>query len=232
MPRRNPQPIDTRVQRELEQLSPDARRRVLRFARRRTRILAGVGEPIAGDEPSILVQDAITDTLVGVVAWDRKRVDLEGHLCNVVRTRTWNRAQRARKQVRVSLESFMDDDDAPVIAESIDSNHAPTPADASLARAQVVNQLCDELRPRAAGDTSLIAILEAYEAGVYKRQEVMVLTGLPLTEFLNARRRLDRMLAALPDELRSAALETMREAPVPTPVLVAQTGEMTSERNQ
>lgn len=177
-------------------------------------MIAGVGDPVAGDEPSILVQDAITDTLIGVVVWDRK-LDLEVHLRNVVRRRTSNRVKRARKQVRVSLEVFADEDGL-AIAEAVDGHGARVPADASLERAQVVHQLCSALRVRAIGDAPMLTILDAYEADVFTLRGVMKLTGLSRAEFLNARRRLDRMLGTVPRELRSAALEVMRETPALT----------------
>jgi hypothetical protein len=178
---------------------------------RRTQMIAGAGDPVAGDEPSILVQDAITDTLIGVVVWDRK-LDLEVHLRNVVRRRTSNRVKRARKQVRVSLEVFADED-GPAIAEAVDGHGSLVRVDASLERAQVVHQLCSALRVRAIGDAPISSILDAYEAGVFTPRGVMELTGLSRAEFLNARRRLDRMLVTVPRELRSAALEVMRETP-------------------
>jgi hypothetical protein len=52
----------------------------------------------------------------------------------------------------------------------------------------------------------------------------MAMTGW-VPEFVNARHWLDRVLATLPAELRRAAVEAMRDSQV------AQTSEMTSERN-
>jgi hypothetical protein len=224
MPRRNPQRIDPEVLGELEQLSPAARRRVIRSAKRRIRILADAGEPIAGDEHEHIVHDAITDTLYGVVVWDR-RIEIELHLHNVVKRRISKRIRRARKQVHVSFDASPGDEDMPAMATR---DGAP---EVSLGRAQVTHQLYRAVRERAAGDTALLSILDAYKAEVSQRRAVMAMTGLGLSEFVNARRRLDRVLATLPAELRGAAVEAMRDSQLAQVAQVAQVSEMTSERN-
>ena len=164
------------------------------------------------------MHDAITDTLYGVVAWDR-RIEMELHLHNVVKRRISKRIRRARKQVHVSLDASTGDEDASAMASR---DGAP---EVSLGRAQVMHLLYRAVRERAAGDTALLSILDAYKAEVFQRRAVMATTGLGLPEFVNARRRLDRILATLPAELRSAAVEAMRDSQV------AQTSETTSERN-
>jgi len=68
-------------------------------------------------------------------------------------------------------------------------------------------------------------MLEAYAAEVTERRAVMARTGMKLPAVVNARRRLDRLLTGLPDELRLAALAAMRETDI------VQVGEITSKRN-
>jgi hypothetical protein len=218
VPRRKLRPIDRQVQDKLDNLSPAARLRLTQFARRGAQRLAAAGEPIADDEHEHIVHDAITDTLYGVVAWDQ-RIEIELHLHNVVRRRISNRIRRARKQVHVSLDASTGDDDAPEIASR---DGAP---EASLGRAEVTHQLYRTVCERVVGDTALLSILDAYKAEVSPRRAVMAVTGLGLPEFVNARRRLDRVLATLPAELRCAAVEAMRDSQV------AQMSETTSERN-
>lgn len=214
MARRNLQSIDPKVRRALEQLSAKARRRVTAFARRRTQMIARAGEPVANDEPSILVQDAITDTWIGVVpvSWgieanpeqpEQPEQKIEIHLRKLIGRRTWSRLARARKRIRVALEVFADG--------AVDGGPVRLRADASLGRARLVRRLGGELRERAIGDPQMLTLLDAYQAGADTPREVMKLTGWSRQDFLNVRRRLDRMLATVPDELRTAALETMRE---------------------
>ena len=216
MARRNLQSIDPKVRRALEQLSVKARRRVTAFARRRTKMIARAGEPVASDEPSILVQDAITDTLIGAAPvtadldarpgqpeHEQPDAKIEGHLRKLIGRRTWSRLARARKRLRVPIEVFGD--------SAIDGDIERLRADASLGRARVARRLGGELRARATRDPQLLTLLDAYEAGADTPREVMDLTGWSRPDFQNVRRRLDRTLAAVPEELRRAALETMRE---------------------
>jgi len=221
VPRRELRPIDPQVQDKLDQLSRAARLQLTQFAKRGALRLAVAGEPIAGDEHEQIVHDAITDTLYGVVAWDR-RIAIELHLYNVVKRRISNRIRRARKQVHVSLDASTDEEDTLAVAGR---DSVP---EASLGRVQVTHQLYRTVRELVAGDTALLSILDAYKVEVTQRRAVMAMTGLGLPEFVNARRRLDRVLATLPAELRLAAVEAMRDSQV---AQVAQMSEMTSERN-
>lgn len=207
MPRRKLRPIDRQVQDKLDNLSPAARLQLTQFAKRGVQRLAFAGEPIAADEHEHIVHDAIIDTLYGVVACDQ-RIEIELHLYNVVRRRISNRIRRARKQVHVSLDASTGNDNTPEIASR---DGAP---EASLGRAQVTHELYRTVRERVAGDTALLSILDAYKAEVSQRRAVMAVTGLGLPEFVNARRRLDRVLATLPAELRRAAVEAMRDSQV------------------
>ena len=68
-------------------------------------------------------------------------------------------------------------------------------------------------------------MLDAYAAGVTARRAVMATTGMNMSSVVNARRRLDRLLAGLPSELRFAALAAMRE------IDIVQVVEISSETN-
>ena len=193
------------------QIAPETRRRILRYVARRIRMIAHAGYPVASDEASILLTDAITDTLTGAVIWDR-RYSLAYHLCSVVRSRTWSQLRRMSRRAHVSLEAI---EDADVLfgAESIDGELAPARPDALLGSAEIVCGVCRVIRERAMCDAPLTALLDAYAAGFIKRREVMKLTSLSRAEFVNARRRLDRMLCSVPVELRNAALSIMQRDP-------------------
>jgi hypothetical protein len=195
------------VQAELDNLSLSVRQKLARFARRWAKELAKAGVPIAGNEHDHIVHDAIADTLHGVVARDR-RIEIGLHLMNVVKRRSSNRIRRARKQVHVSLDAISGGGDLPAAA-SLYVDH-----ERSMGRAQVTAQLWCTIRELVAGDTAVLLILDAYKAEVSQPRDVMKLTGLGLPDFSNARRRLDRVLCALPLELRRDALEAMRDSHV------------------
>jgi hypothetical protein len=217
VPRRQPLPINLEVKAAIDQLSPATLRKLASFAQRGVRQLARAGVPIASDEHDQLVHDAITDTLSLVVGWDR-RIQMEMHLYNVIRWRISNGIRRANTRGSVSLETVDTEND--VAMASRDSE-----PETSLARAQVTQRLYQVTRARAAGDPEVLSMLDAYHAEVSERRAVMAWTGMTLPAVVNARRRLDRLLAGLPAELRLAALAAMRETNI------VQVREITSETN-
>jgi hypothetical protein len=217
VPRRQPLPIDLEVKAAIEKLSPPTLRKLASFAQRGVRLLAHAGVSIASDEHEQIVHDAITDTLSLVVAWDR-RIKMEMHLFNVIKWRVSNGLRQASTRASVSLEVVdTENDDAMVSRES--------EPEASLGRAQVTHRLYQVARERAAGDPEILSMLDAYYAEVSERRAVMAWTGMTLPDVVNARRRLDRLLAGLPVELRLAALAAMRETDI------VQVGEITGETN-
>lgn len=218
VPRRQPLPINLEVKAAIDQLSPATLRQLARFAQRGVRQLARAGVPIASDEHDQLVHDAITDTLSLVVVWDR-RIQMEMHLYNVIRWRISNGIRRANARGSVSLEAIDPEND--VAMASRDSE-----PETSLSRAQVTQRVYQVARDRAAGDPEVVSMLDAYHAEVSERRAVMAWTGMTLAEVVNARRRLDRLLAGLPAELRLAALAAMRETNI------VQVAEITSETNR
>jgi hypothetical protein len=203
VPRRKPRPIDLEVQAAIDQLEPSALQKLTQFAKYGAYQLALSGEPVAPDEHQQLVHDAIADTMSLVVTWNRS-LDIEVHLYNVISSRIKNGLRSAKKKVRVELDALDTDEAAAMVRRGSE-------LEAALGRAQVTQQLYRELRARAASDPEVLSMLDAYHAEVTDRREVMAQTGLTLPEFVNARRRLDRLIAALPDELRRAALAAMRE---------------------
>jgi DNA-directed RNA polymerase specialized sigma24 family protein len=217
VPRRQSLPIDLEVQTAIEKLSPRAIEKLSQFARRGVYQLALAGEPVASDEHEQIVHDAIADTLALVVTWDR-RSKMEVHLYFVVRRRISNGLRRASKRGRESLDVLDDDEHAAM-------PHRSSEPEVALGRAQVTQRLYRALRERAAGDPEVLSILDAYYAEESDRRAVVALTGMSVAVFVNARRRLDRMIAALPAELRLAALAAMRDTDI------VQVNEMTSETN-
>ena len=210
MPRRFPRLIDSQVLVELSRITPDIKQRTRRYAARRVRMIAEAGCPVSSDEPDILLADAIADTLTGVVSWDR-RYSLSFHLCSVVRTRTWSQVARARRQRRVPLENTSDQDE-PVGLQHAAGYHAPAQPDALLAMAHITHELYGTVRRNVTRDVDVLTILDAYALGVVKPRDVMRLTRMTRSEFLNARRRLDRALVQMPAVLRRAAQDLIRDS--------------------
>lgn len=202
MPRQRPRPTDRPLTRELEQLSSTDKHTVLTYAAMRTRSMAKAGIPISDDEPDILMNEAIADTETGQVTWDRElHKTVVAHLCNVIHWRTSNEIKKAKKRATTSLE-VVDDQALP-----LDGEHAATRPDVVVAQAEHVRLLYSYARDRARSlhDAHMLAIIEAYAQRIDKPRDVIAETGLRRGQFLNARRRLDRVLATAPEELRSEA---------------------------
>lgn len=217
MPRRQSLPIDFEVKAAVEKLSPATLRKLASFAKRGVRRLSLAGVPIASDEHEQIVHDAITDTLSLVVAWDR-RIKMKMHLFNVIKWRVSNGLRRASTRASVSLEVVDTENEVAMVSRESEP-------ETSLGRAQVTHRLYQVARERAAGDPEILSMLGAYSAEVSDRRAVMAWTGMTLPEVVNARRRLDRLLAGLPVELRLAALAEMRETDI------VQVREIADERN-
>jgi DNA-directed RNA polymerase specialized sigma24 family protein len=216
VPRRKPLPIDLEVKAALDALEPAALRRLTKFARRGVAQLALAGEPVASDEHEQIVLDAIADTMSLVVRWNRQ-TKAEQHLYSVILRRVSNRRRRAARRSGVSLET-LDPDDAALRGPGSD-------LEASLGRAEVTQRVYRAACAWATDDPEVLSVLDTYRAGVSERRAVMARTGLTLAAFVNARRRLDRLLAGLPAELREPALAAMREPDI------SQVGEIAKERN-
>jgi hypothetical protein len=216
VPRCKPLSIDLEVKAALDALEPAALRRLTQFARRGVAKLALAGEPVAPDEHEQILHDAIADTMSLVVTWNRQ-TKVEQHLYNVILRRVSNGLRRAAKRSGVSLDT-LDPDDAALLGRGSEP-------EASVGRAQVTRRVYRIARGRAADDLEVLSMLDAYYAEVSERRAVMARTGLTVAAFVNARRRLDRLLAGLPPELRGAALATMRE------VDISQVVEIMRERN-
>jgi hypothetical protein len=100
MPRRNPGLVDPQIVVEIMQMPPDVKRRLLGHATRRTHdYRCGLSRCQRRGEH--LLADAIADTLTGTVIWVR-RVPLSYRLRSVVRVRTSNHIECARRRSRHS----------------------------------------------------------------------------------------------------------------------------------
>ena len=157
-----------------------------------------------------LVQDALGDTVMGVVRWDPEKRTLAQHLMRTIRGRTKNEALRLRHfQHRALIDR--DDEEAsdvePVAEEAAFIVEDPRPA-TPFQRA-IAAEVIAELRKRAADDSGVLKMIAAFEEGASSREEVMRMTGMSAATYRNVRRRLATLVAKLPTTLRLAAREAM-----------------------
>jgi hypothetical protein len=165
---------------------------------RRYALLRGRGVARAGGRSDAayadeLVQDALSDTIAGVVCWDPSRYRLATHLIGVIRSRS--RHERARS-MRFRHEA---------LSESLIAFDSEPAAISNQDRAAVVQQALQALRDAARGDREVLKILDAYAAGAVDKADVLQASGLKPARYTRARKRLRRKTLQLAPELRAAA---------------------------
>lgn len=183
---------------------------VYRYAAARVPMVARAGGRSDSVYAEELVQDALGDTLMGVVRWEPEKRTLAQHLMRTIRGRTKNEALHLRQ---FQHHSFLDRDDDeasemdPVAEEAALIVEDPRPA-TPFQRA-IAADVMAALRKHAAEDSGVLKMLVAYEEGASTREDVMRMTGMLASTYRNARRRLATLVAKLPTTLRLAAREAM-----------------------
>lgn len=165
-----------------QQLTPDAARRLLELATRRTAMLRAAGVAVEADEAKLLVLDAINETLAQLAYWRPGEDPLSLHLRGVVKRRSWARLARARRGER----------------EGGEAEHE-SPAAPGGRALRVMQQVIARLDRDCPEDAAVRLLLEAFCQGAVVRDEILARTRLSAEEYEAARRRLDRLLAMLPE---------------------------------
>lgn len=173
------------------QNTQELRKRALRFARSRARMVARAGG--RGDDlyVSELVQDVLTDTLFGVLSWDPAAISLEGHVFGAIKCRTKNERIRALRFRHQSL-------DAPSVIAEVESSLAadgtPVPSAESL---MFSAEVLDHLRGLAERDTVILRIVDAIAQGASAPSEIMAVAKMNEATYKKARLRLSRLVEQL-----------------------------------
>jgi hypothetical protein len=152
--------------------------RATRYATSRAEGVARSGGAVDDLYVLALVQDAFTDTLCGVLAWDPEAASLEQQVITAIRSRSRHDREHARRFRRVRIES--------VTAEVEVALRADEAAEAEHEAAERVAAL----RALAGDDTDVVRILDAMCEGATTRSEIMAETGLSTKRYRNARWRL------------------------------------------
>jgi hypothetical protein len=141
-----------------------------------------------------LVQDALTDTAIGVLRWDPEVGDLELHLRDAIRARTSHDRQRARQFPHESIDVFAVGAPHALLAE-IETSLAEANDELHAALTRGAAERIAAVRERAARDSLVLQLIDAADAGATTRAQVMRLTGMSNTDYHNARARLGRLVA-------------------------------------
>jgi hypothetical protein len=172
--------------------------RVRRYARVRSRLVAYGGRVVDDLYIDELVQDAIDDTFAGVLAWDPARVTLDRHLMGAIHSRTrhdYVHALNFRKE-RIDLGKRS------TLAE-VETALERTRGDPE---AGATERALAELRGLAVKDPDVIEMLRLFGEQVIKKDEIVRETGWNTKRYQATRKRMLRLVAQLPNDVREAAL--------------------------
>jgi hypothetical protein len=145
-----------------------------------------------------LVQDAIADTWIGLLRWDPERGGLYAHLWWAIQSRTRDDREHALAHPHDPIWQGDDDEVAQAAAEETERQASTqdfgTPdAETSLYAREVLV----ELRDAAKEDKAVLRLLDAYEAGATRREDVVAHAKMREATYHKARIRLGRLAQSL-----------------------------------
>ncbi|HEY4177986.1 MAG TPA: hypothetical protein VGM90_14160 [Kofleriaceae bacterium] len=176
--------------------------RLKRFARMRANMVARSGRRVDELYTRELVQDALDDTLEGILSWDPERVTLDKHLMDSIRSRTRHDFVHATRFPHASF----DVNDAPR-SQVVEVERALAAANDDAHHARVVSaaqRTVSELRGLAASDADVLRLLDAFEAEATKKVDVLRISGMTSKRYEAARKRMQRLVLQLSAETRDA----------------------------
>jgi hypothetical protein len=186
-----------------EQCTEEMLQRVRRYARRRAR---GVGSQVNDDYSGELVQDALADTASGVLRWDPSVKTLEQHILDVIKTRTHYDRKRARRFPHESLDVLDLEGETTMMAE-VEAALLDRSPEATDDPIDLTAERFAKLRQLAVDDRTVTRLLDALARGATSKADVLRLAELSSVAYVNARRRLRRLLpqlASLPGRTRTS----------------------------
>lgn len=173
-----------------------------RFARMRANMVAHTGRRVDEFYVRELVQDAIDDTLEGVLAWHPERVSLDKHLLDSIKSRTRHDYVQATNFPHHSFDAASA---SPSLMAEIENSLATDgSATASAEISSAAERAVTELRRIATNDADVMRLLDAYVAESVKKNDVMRVSSLTSKRYEAARKRLHRLVLQLPTEVREA----------------------------
>jgi hypothetical protein len=192
-----------------EQNTSELRIEARRSAESRVRYVRDAGHPVPKNYATELVDDALTDTRIGIARWDPARCLLLVHIRGLIRERTAKEVRHGRRFQRVPIHVAANDSPDGLCVE-----HAPLPSRESSSAAFVglVFRLASELKRITHGDANAQKVLGCWHAGIVERDAVMARTGLTLAAYKATRKRLFSFSKRLSPELGESTRDVLRSA--------------------
>jgi hypothetical protein len=180
---------DVRQARFAAEYTPRLHERIVRFA---TYKAFGITHLTGRYDPEFakqLVADVVGDTWLGHRSWP-PHVRLEQLLISIVHSRIGARMKHLSSFPRVDADTDANERE---ISDAFEAQRG-APDDAAIRVAAIIA----ELRALAAGDSHVLMMLDAWTAGAYERNAVLLRGELTPAQYHNAHRRLLRLVKQLP----------------------------------
>ena len=196
-----------------EQNTRELRREARRYAKSRVRCVRDAGQPVPRNYAIELVNDALTDTRLGIVRWNPVRCSLFAHLRGVIRARTAREVRRGRRFVYVSTHvdvSELSEEHADGHSDTVCVEHLPNRESSSAAMAGFVLRVATELKMSAHADADAQTLVNCWHAGIIGQHAVMARTGLTLAVYKATRKRVFYLSRRLSPELGESVRDMLR----------------------
>ena len=174
-----------------EQCTEEMLQRARRYAARHAYGVGRINDDYYAGE---LVQDALTDTTIGVLRWDPSTKTLQQHIQDVIKMRTHYDRKRAQRFPHESLDMLDADGETATMAEVEATLLDRSPEAPSE---PVALERLAKLRQLAAGDRAVLRLLDALARGATSKADVLRVAELSSVAYDNARRRLRRLVTQL-----------------------------------
>jgi len=170
------------------------------FAMRRLRGVGKVGGHVDDYAAQELVQDAIDDTLFGVLAWDPTAKSLRQHLEDAIHSRTRHDYNRAKRYRHARIDAFDRDSEGLGARGELEASLQQDRDDVEPASAIFASEVIEQVRELAADDKLVLRFLDALVAGARSRADILHFTKMSLKTYRNARARLRRLVEQLDNQ--------------------------------
>ena len=183
------------------QATDELRKAAKRFARMRARFVALAGGRVDDYYVSALVQDALTDTLFGVLSWDPAKTSLEMHVFDTISSRTSHDIERAKHLKHHSIDAF--DPHADMTATMVELESS-LQLDCRQPRPEALRfstEVIAKVRELAAKDTDVIRMLDVIEEGAFEARDIMHMAKMSKKTYHKARIRLGRIVLQLSNDV-------------------------------
>ena len=145
-----------------------------------------------------LVWDAVSDTATGVRTYNPNAVAASTHIIGVVRNRVRDRLNRENIARMVPLVEEGKTGGVPKPPSTEDAEKLVERRDLIRRGLEALTKMAKE-----SDDGEVLDLLAAFELGITRRADLAEATGMSVQGVTNAKKRLERMVDKLPQQLRS-----------------------------